>query len=253
VGGVACSPDDVVHVRLGLTVPGQIMAIGVVEAHRRNLQGMLDLSGMAAGVWHQGAVPSGIVQLATDVPTEKQVEAVKAAWVSSHGGRRTVGVTGRNMTYTPVTWSADDAQFLESRQFSIAESALMFGLRPEDLGASIGGTALTYANRTDDSLQRITDSYVPVMLPYEQAWSRLIPGRNFVRGNPEALLRSSTRERYELHLLAQQAGIETQDETRAIEGLPPKPEPPAPPALALPPVPDDEPVDAPTNPTEVQP
>jgi HK97 family phage portal protein len=236
VGGIDCSPDDIVHVRLGMTRPGEVMAVGVIEAHRRNLSGMLDLQGMTANVFSQGAVPSGVVQLATDYPTQEQVSAVKSSWIEHHGGRRTVAVTGRSMSYTPVSWSAEDAQFLESRQFSIAESALMFGLRPEDLGASIGGSSLTYANRTDDALQRITDSYVPVMLPFEQAWSRLIPGRNFVRGNVEALLRSTTRERYELHQLAQAIGVETVDESRELEAkppLPPKDEQPALPVAVL--------------------
>lgn len=239
IDGIECSPDDVVHVRLGLTIPGQIMAIGTVEAHRRNLAGMLDQQGMTGNVFSQGAVPSGVVQLATDFPTQEQVDTVKAAWIANQGGRRTVAVTGRSMTYTPVSWSAADGQFLEGRQFSIAESALMFGLRPEDLGASIGsgsGTGHTYANRSDDSLQRITDSYVPVMLPFEQAWSRLIPGRNFVRGTVEALLRSTTRERYEIHALAKSIGVETVDESRALEGLPPLP-PDAPAAVPHTPTP----------------
>ena len=84
---------------------------------------------------------------------------------------------------------------------------------------------MTYSNRADNALERITEAYTPVMLPLEQEWSRLIPGKNFVRGNPEALLRGTTRERLELHGLAQQTGIETVDESRAAEGKPPKPKP----------------------------
>ncbi len=215
-------PDEVVHVRLGLTIPGRIMAIGVVEAHRRGLSGMLDQQRMEASIWREGAVPSGIVQLDTPYPTKEETGAVKEGWVSVLENRRTVAVTGTAMTYTPLTWSADDAQFLESQQFSIAKSALMFGLRPEDLGSSFGASkSMTYGNRTDDALQRIVDSYVPVMLPIEQAWSRLVPGRAFVRGNVEALLRSTTSERYDLHEKAQAIGLETVDETRDIEGKPP--------------------------------
>jgi HK97 family phage portal protein len=233
IGGEHFAPDELVHVRIGVTLPGEIMAIGVVEAHRRNLSGMLDQQGMASSVWKGGAVPSGVVQIDIDLPTVEQSNTVKTNWVGKIGGERTVAVIGKRMNYTPVSWSADDAQFLESRQFSIAECALMFGLRPEDLGSSFGAStgALTYGNRSDDALQRIIDGYSPCMLPVEQEWSRLITGRNFVRGNPEALLRSSTRERYELHALAQQIGVETTDETRKIEGLPPKPKQDPPPQL----------------------
>lgn len=244
IAGEDYAPDEIVHVKIGLTLPGQPMAIGVIEAHRRNLSGMLDMQGMANTVWREGAVPSGIVQLDVDMPTTDQATTTKSNWIGAIGGRRTVAVIGKKMTYTPVNWSAQDAQWLESRQFSIAEAALMFGLRPEDLGSSFGASsgAMSYGNRTDDAIQRITDSYLPVMTPVEQAWSRLIPGRSFVRGNVEALLRSTTRERYELHQLAQDTGIETQDESRAIEGKPKlPPEPPPSPQTGAPNVADATP------------
>lgn len=154
---------------------------------------------MTSDVWRQGAVPSGIVQVDVQNPTTDQASTVKANWVSTLGGQRTVAVIGKAMSYTPVTWDAKDAQWLESRQFSVAECALMFGLRPEDLGAAFGAASgsTSYGNRTDDAIQRIVDAYSPVMLPIEQAWSRLIPGRASVRGNAEALFRATTRERYQ--------------------------------------------------------
>lgn len=213
------SPDQITHVRCGITLPGLPWAIGVVEAHRRGLSGAIDQQLMSNDLWRNGAVPSGVVQLDTDSPTTDQVQAVKAAWIGAIGLQRTVAVTGKRMSYTPITWSADDAQYIQSRQFSVAEIALMFGLRPSDLDSSIGGAgALTYGNRQDDALQRITDSYMPYMLPVEQAWSDLLPGRLFVKGNVEALMRSTTKQRYEVHEIAQRIGLQTADETRQIEG-----------------------------------
>lgn len=236
IGAEKFSPDEIVHVRHGLSVPGQIKAIGVVEAHRRGLGAALDLQSMSGSVWRQGGVPSGVVQLDTPTPTQDQVSIVKQSWMNAIGGQRTVAVTGKSMSYTPITWSAQDAEFLSSRQFSIAEAALLWGLRPEDLGSSFGASsgAVTYGNRSDDSLQRITDSYMPVCVGFEQAWSRLLPGRNCVRADIEALMRSTPRERIELLKLKLDAGLITLDEARAEEGLPPlppKPTPPAPPPV----------------------
>lgn len=227
IGGIDFDRSEIVHVRFGYTIPGEILAIGVVEAHRRGLQAHLDQQRMAGSVWSEGGVPSGIVQLDTDQVTTTTATTIKSNWISAHGGRRTVGVIGKKMTYVPIPWSAQDAQFLESRQFSIAEAALMFGLRPEDLGATFAGAAgaQTYGNRTDDALQRIVDSYTPLMLPVEQAWSRLISGRNFIKGDAEALLRSTPKDRMELHKLAQEVGVETVDESRALEGKGPAPKP----------------------------
>lgn len=241
IAGEYYRPDEITHVRMGITLPGQIMTIGVVEAHRRGIGGMLDQQGMAGSVWRDGAVPTGIVQLDTNFPTKAQTDTVKEGWVSILDGKRTVAVTGKAMTYTPIQWSADDAQFLESRQFSVAEMALMIGFRPEDLGSSFGSASgsTSYGNRTDDALQRIVDAYAPCLLPIEQAWSRLTPGRQKVRGDAEALLRMTTEQRYGLHKIAQEIGLETQDETRAMEGKPkappaPTPDPTDPPDLTDP-------------------
>ena len=83
IGGEDFAPDEVVHVRVGITIPGQIMTVGVIEAHRRGLSGFIDQQGMANSVWKTGAVPSGVVQLAVDLPTPQQASDVKANWVSA--------------------------------------------------------------------------------------------------------------------------------------------------------------------------
>jgi HK97 family phage portal protein len=232
LNGNELDPARVVHVRVGVTLAGVPWTIGVIEAFRTGIADQLSQQAMAGDVWRAGAVPSGHVQIDVANPTAEQAAVVKANWVGNLGGRRTVAVTGKNMTYTPVSWSADDAQFIESRQFTVAETALMFGLRPEDLGAVIGtSSGTTYGNRTDDAVQRIVDAYTPVMVPFEQQWTRLLPGRQAARGNPEALLRSTTKERYEIHKLAQEIGLEDEDETRALNGKSPRPkaDPPPPP------------------------
>lgn len=222
IAGDTFTPDQVVHVRIGITLPGQVMGLGVVEAHRRGLGGQLAQQGMANDVFTNGAVPSGVVTIDTDIPSDDQVKAVKSAWIGALGGQRTVAVVGKRMNYQPVTWSAEDAQFLEAQQFSVAQMALMFGLRPEDLGASVGGSSLSYANRQDDALQRITDSYVPVLQPIEEAWADLLPGRLTVKGNVEALLRSTTTQRFESYKLGREVGVYADDnEVREIEGRPP--------------------------------
>ena len=100
----------------------------------------------------------------------------------------------------------------------------MAGMRPEDLGAAIaGGGGVTYGNRTDDGLQRVTDSYSEWLNLFEDAWTDLLPVGLEVRGNVEALLRTSTKDRYEVHALAQSIGLQTAEETRVIEHRSPAP------------------------------
>jgi phage portal protein BeeE len=128
------------------------------------------------------------VKLDVDVPTEDQVNDTKSGLMSKFGGgKREPIVHGRIMDLTPLSWSPHDAEFIESRRITLAEAALMVGLRPEDIGATLGGS-LTYGNRSDDAVQRIVDAYTPWLERIEGPLTDLLP-RGEVKGNPDALLR----------------------------------------------------------------
>ncbi|MDM4723405.1 phage portal protein [Micromonospora sp. WMMA1363] len=46
------------------------------------------------------------------------------------GERRSIAVVNRRLKFSPWTMSATDAQFLQSRQFSVEEVARWFGVPP---------------------------------------------------------------------------------------------------------------------------
>lgn len=209
--------DQVIHVRSSAPV-GTLWGMGIVEKYRTALEGQVYSLEYARNSTKTGGVPSAVIQLDTNVPTKEQVDAVQQGWQTAHGeGQRKPAVTGKAMTITPLSWSPQDMEFLESRKLGIAEAALMCGLRPEDLGASIGSSGLTYGNRTDDAIQRITDSYAPWAQVIEQTWcDSMAPGTK-LEANPEALLRMSVRERLEIHALQQSLGVETPESTRQQE------------------------------------
>lgn len=213
--GVKFGYNQVFHVRSHAPV-GSLWGRGVIERYRGALSGALYEQNYGLTSFKSGAVPTAVVQLDTKLPTQDQVDAVNASWQASHGGGiRKPLVTGTALSITPLSWSPHDAEFIESRKLTIAEAALMCGLRPEDLGAAIGGTGLTYGNRSDDALQRIIDSYSPWTVLVEQALGDLLPEGVSVRARPEALLRMSVREELEIELLRQQVAAGNQPQ--AIE------------------------------------
>jgi HK97 family phage portal protein len=121
------------------------------------------------------------------------------------------------MDFTPISFSPEDASFIESRHMTVAEMSFMFGLDPSDLSATIGGISQTYANIEQRSIERITNSYGPWMRRFEQSWSDLIPGGNYVRFTVDNLLRTDAKTRAEVHEINLRTGIETLDEARATE------------------------------------
>jgi HK97 family phage portal protein len=209
---------EIMHIRRAAPV-GSLWGLGVVEQYRKALATGLHQQAYESNSFATGAIPSAVVQLDVDKVSKDVAETVQTDWIDRHGsGSRKPAVIPRTMSITPLSWSPEDAEFIEAKRISIAEAALMCGLDPSDLSASIGaGSALTYANITERTLNRVAEAYSPWMQRIERAFSDLIPGRLRVRGRVEALLRTSTRERYELHQLAQAIGLETVDT--------PKPEP----------------------------
>jgi phage portal protein BeeE len=222
INGRRYSYREIFHVRANAPI-GTWWGVGVVEKFRTALSEHLHGQAFGEASFRSGAVPSVSLQLDTATPTLDETQAAKRSYMGvMSGGRREPLVHGTGLTVTPLSWSPHDAEFVEAMRINLATAALMVGLRPEDIGASLG-SSLTYGNRSDDALQRITDGYGPWVNRIEGPLSDLLLDGREVKGNPEALLRTSTRERLEIRRIKQELGIETQAESRAEEGRGPLP------------------------------
>jgi HK97 family phage portal protein len=222
--------DEIIHVAAKRPI-GSYWGEGVVAQYRRQWSVQLHQQSYELNSHATGAIPSAVVTLDVNKVEKDVATQVQTDWIDAHGaGNRKPAVVPRTMKIEPLSWSPEDAQFIQARQLSIGECAYMFGLQPSDIGAVIasGGSTLTYENLSVRQLARLIDSYSPWVQRVERAWSRLTPGAMKVRGNPEALQRMSTKERYELRQLAQSIGIETPEESREAEHRPPAPAPRAP-------------------------
>jgi phage portal protein BeeE len=125
------------------------------------------------------------------------------------------------MTITPLAFSPSDAQFLESKQLGIAEVAFMFLLDPTDLTTSVGSAGtLTYANREQREIDRLTHAVGPWLRRFEQAWADNLPGRRTIRFNVENLLRTDTLTRLQASEIALRNGVFTLNDARNVEQLP---------------------------------
>jgi HK97 family phage portal protein len=102
----------------------------------------------------------------------------------------------------------------------VSTIARLFNVPPE-LIAGEAGNSLTYANTGAQALHFVKFSLQPWMSRIERALSRLIPSKQYVKLNPDALLRSTTTERFNAYKVALEGGWLTIDEIRALEDLPP--------------------------------
>ena len=126
--------------------------------------------------------------------------------------------------FTPIAYNAVDSQMVESRQFSLIEFALLFGLPPSKLGANVG---TAYKNAQMEEVQARNDAVAPWTILLEQAGSiELLPRGQNLSWDLAAHLRTDTLSEYQAYQAAlggpgPQSAWLLVDEIRARENLDP--------------------------------
>ena len=218
VNGRVWDPDDLWHVR-AYPVPGGVAGLSPVEYARQAIGLGLAAEKYGAGFFGDGAMPSGLLTTDKGLSQEQAVN-VADRWREVHGGKRKVAVLSGGLSFTPITIAPEESQFIDTQRFTVAQIARVFGVPPELVGSD-AGNSLTYANVESRALDFLRYSVQPWLVRLEVALSALLPRNQRVRFNPNALLRATTKERYEAHKIALDAGFMTVDEIRALEDLPP--------------------------------
>lgn len=219
---------------MGLSLDGW-RGMSVITAARNGLGIALAGDRASARMFSNGALMAGMVTPDEDVD-EEEAKAIKAA-IDTHATgwehNAAIPVFNRRLKFTPWTMNATDAQFLESRQFSVREVARWFGVPPhllmETSAASNWGTGIEQQNL---GLSRFT--LTPWTVRVEETLSRLLPNPRFVEFDFAGLERGSPAEEIQLLISQVQAGILTVDEARSIRNLPPLEPGPTPAQQALP-------------------
>lgn len=225
-GELKLNADEVIHFAINTQLGNGGIGIGVVEQYRRSIGLQLDQQLYAAGTYKNAGVPPSIISIDADKITTAQADAVREAWLTANGtNRRAPAVVAKAMKFETVAFTPEDMEFLASRQFSVSEMAFMFGISPGYLGASIGGTSLTYENLQGRSVQLITESVGPFLRVLEESFSEILPGASYAEFTVERYMRLSPAERDAHYESAIRAGWLTKDEVREIEGLSPLPKP----------------------------
>lgn len=90
------------------------------------------------------------------------------------------------------------------------------------VGGDSGGS-MTYANVEQNAINFVGFTLRPWLARLEAKLSALMPGKEFVRFNVDAMIRVDLTTRYQAHSVALRDGWRNRDEVRAIEDLSPLP------------------------------
>jgi HK97 family phage portal protein len=185
----------------------------------------LALQSYAANYFQNSGMPAGILKIHRPEITQAQADTAKSAWISKYSGAPSVAVLNELTDFTPVSFRPVDSQMIESRQFSLIDAALLFGLPPTKLGANVGGG--TYKNAEMEELQARQDAVATWTALLEEAGSlELLPRGQHLQWDLTAALHTDTLSQYQAYQAAlggpgPQSSWLLVDEVRARENLDP--------------------------------
>jgi HK97 family phage portal protein len=225
VAGQFYDPSEIWHVKSHLGRAGWPLGRGLIDTDSDSIAMALALQTYAANYFNSGGMPSGILKIHRPEITQTQADQAKADWVAKFTGGPTPAVLNELTDFSPVAYKPVDSQMIESRQFSLIEVALMWGVPPGKLGASVGGG--TYRNAEMEEVQARNDAVSPWTNLLEQAGSiALVPRGQRIVWDLSASLRADTLSLYQAYQFALGGpGPQSQwlliDEVRARENLDP--------------------------------
>lgn len=175
--------------------------------------------------YQNGARLSGIVEVETDAKkeTRERVKSEFARYASDDAFK--VAVLDHGMKFTPLGLSQSDAQFIESRGFSVEEVSRFSGIPKYML--QTGKEA--YNSNQQQRVDYVTDTLVPFVTQWEQEESYKLLHRLqrnegwYLRGNVSVLLRGDDASRAAFYEKMIHNTVYNPDECRALEERDPIP------------------------------
>lgn len=206
---------------------GQV-GMGLLTYARQSLSTTIAGDRAAAKTFSSGALISGLatpadegLDISEDIP---QIRQELNRNVLGHENAGTIALVNRRLQFTPWTMTAQQAQFLESRQFQIEEISRWTGVPPHLLmqldKQTSWGTGVDEQNR---GLSRYVLGHWAQR--FEQRASRLLARPRTVAFDFSGLERPNYAVEVDIDLKQVAAGVMTADEYRAKRGWDPLPEP----------------------------
>lgn len=173
--------------------------------------------------YKQGAKPSALLSHPHQL-NQEQMTNIKKSFDRNHGGTANMNrvlVLEEGMTYSPVSMSQKDADYIESRRLTIDDICRIFRVPPPMVGVLQDAT---YSNISEQSRMLVSHTLRPWFVRIEQAMNEalLTPrGRrtHFIEHNAEGLLRGNLQERYEAYRVAREWGWLSVNEIRRTENM----------------------------------
>lgn len=213
--------DEMLHVR-ALSIDG-LAGLSPITQQRESIRLALYAQDHGATMMRNGAKPAGIITVQGKL-SDQALARLKESWQQGFTAenRYRTALLEEGMTWAPMTMTAEDAQYLETRRFQRTEICSIFRVPPHKVGDL---DRATYSNIEHQSLEFTTDSLLSWFRRIEQAIGRALlqdsGGEYYAEFMADIFLRGDTNSRMNSYAVAITNGVMSRNEARARENLNP--------------------------------
>ena len=132
---VPVSPADIIHLR-GLSTDG-VLGRSPLDDARDTIGVALSTQRAAAEFWEGDGIPAVVLKTPKKFVKPETRDELERSFMDSYGRgkeKKRVAILQEGMDITPLTMSAEDAQFLSTRQFQRGEIGSWFHVPPHMMG-----------------------------------------------------------------------------------------------------------------------
>lgn len=212
--------ENILHLK-GPTLDG-ITGLSIIRLARQGIGLEMAQSMYGASLYKNKARPGMVIKYPGIVSPDKKRE-IRDFYAETFSGAlnsgKTVVLEG-GMELQSVGFSAEDSQYLQSRQFSVQEICRWFRVPPHLVGDP---TRLAYASSETEMNAFLTHSLRPWLVNIESEINlKLFPRRTrfFAEFDTNAIARGDLAARYEAYSKGLAAGFLTVADVRSAENLP---------------------------------
>jgi HK97 family phage portal protein len=214
--------EDMVHIPW-FTVAGRVTGLSPIEAMQVACNTGLYAQNYGSDWFAAGGFPPGTFKNSAKVVDPEEASAIKRRLTAAIRTREPI-VYGNDWDYNAVAVPPEQAQFLATMQFTVNQIASIYGIPSHMIGGGgMPGSSLTYSNVEQDMIQFVQLTLRPWLVKLERAFSAIMPAKQYVKFNADALVRADAKSRITLYHWSLVDGWRNRDEVRALEDLDPIP------------------------------
>lgn len=216
------SEDRIFHVR-GAILPGCDRGLSPIGYTRNTIGNALAAEKTAGKMFAGGMQVAGVLtsDQILDPAQRKQLGDVLQQFAGSERAGK-IAVLEAGLTYQQLTVNPQDAQMLETRQFSVEQICRIFGVPPVMIGHAANGTTTWGSGIEQLILQYTKTCLTPMLRSIEAAVRRDLMDASMrrrltVKFSIEGLLRGDSQARADFLQKMVNSGIYTPNEARSYE------------------------------------